>query len=82
MRHQRRREALFPITRRLRIEFPEQVRFLVVVNDELGGVLGRVDEGIVGGTQVYCASLLAGGGGTLRESLNINTGLRRFQKEK
>ncbi len=74
VRHQRRRETLFPITRRLRIELPEQVRFLVVVNDELGGVLGRVDEGIVGGAQVDRASLLAGGGRTLRESLNINTG--------
>ncbi len=50
MRHQRRRETLFPITRRLRVELPEQVRLLVVVNDELCGVLGRVDEGIVGGT--------------------------------
>ncbi len=74
MRHQRRRETLYPITRRLRIELPEQVRLLVVVNDELGGVLGRVDEGIVGGTQVDRASLLAGGGGTLHQSLNINTG--------
>ncbi len=78
MRHQRRRETLFPVTRRLRIELPEQVRFLVVVNDELGGVLGRVDEGIVGGAQVHRASLLAGGGRTLQQSLNINKGLRRF----
>jgi hypothetical protein len=82
MRHQRRRETLFPITRRLRIELPEQVRLLVVVNDELGGVLGRVDEGIVSRAQVHRASLLAGGGGALHQSLNINKGLRRFQKGK
>ncbi len=44
----------------------------MVVNDELGGVLGRVDEGIVGGAQVHRASLLAGGGGALQQSLNIN----------